>query len=196
MQLHACGSVAQARAWLDAHGAPDLLLTDLMLPDETGLEFISALRAGADWQQTLPVLVMTAGVQPESMQQLASLDVCQVLIKPLAIDALRDAVRGALQARLSIPARTAVDTRFGGDTAMFETFRDAALAQFPVDSRQIDEALARADAGALERGARRRGQRGGAAAGVGGPGAAHRRRDRNLGRAARVAGLVRAQPGR
>jgi two-component system, NarL family, capsular synthesis sensor histidine kinase RcsC len=153
MQLHACGSVAQARAWLDVHGAPDLLLTDLMLPDETGLEFISALRAGADWQQTLPVLVMTAGVQPESMQQLASLDVCQVLIKPVAVDALRDAVREALQAKPSTPARTAVETRFGGDTAMFETFRAAALAQFPVDSQQIDDALASADAGALERGA-------------------------------------------
>jgi DNA-binding response OmpR family regulator len=153
LQLHGCATVSQARTWLDVHGAPDLLLTDLMLPGETGLDFISALRAGADWQQTLPVLVMTAGAQPETMQKLELLNVRRVLIKPLAIDALRDAVQVELQANPSMPARIAVDSRFGGDAAMFQTFRAAALAQFPLDSRQIDDALSCADAGALERGA-------------------------------------------
>lgn len=153
VQLHGCASVGEARSWLDVHGAPDLLLTDLMLPGESGIDFISALRAGADWQQTLPVLVMTAGVQPEAMHRLASLEVRQVLMKPVAIDALCDAVQAELQASRSMPARAAIESRFGGDAAMFQTFLAAALAQFPEDSRQIDDALACGDAGALERGA-------------------------------------------
>jgi CheY-like chemotaxis protein/HPt (histidine-containing phosphotransfer) domain-containing protein len=153
LQLHGCASVRQARTWLDVHGAPDLLLTDLMLPGETGLDFLSELRAGPDWQQTLPVLVLTAGVQPEVMQELGSLNVRQVLIKPVDIDVLCNAVKTALQANPSMPAKTAVEARFGGDADMFETFLAAALAQFPVDSRQIDEALAGGDVGALERGA-------------------------------------------
>lgn len=153
LHLHSCVTVAEARNWIDVHGAPDLLLTDLMMPGETGLEFIVALRAGADWQQTLPVLVMTAGVRPEQMQHLHTLEVLQVLLKPVAIDALLDAVCSALQAVPSMAAKTAIRSRFGGDAAMFEAFRAAALAQFPLDSQQVDDALANEDRGALERGA-------------------------------------------
>lgn len=41
--LHCTGSLAEARAWLASHSAPDIALIDLGLPDGSGVEFIALL---------------------------------------------------------------------------------------------------------------------------------------------------------
>lgn len=45
--LHCAGSLAEARAWLSTHPAPDIALIDLGLPDGSGTEFISELNRNA-----------------------------------------------------------------------------------------------------------------------------------------------------
>lgn len=56
--VHEAESVEAAWAALDRH-RPDLLITDIMMPQVDGLEFVRQLRAHGDWR-TLPVLVVTA----------------------------------------------------------------------------------------------------------------------------------------
>lgn len=52
--LHCTGNLAEARAWLSAHPAPDLALIDLGLPDGSGVELIVELNCNAP--QTLCVV--------------------------------------------------------------------------------------------------------------------------------------------
>jgi DNA-binding NarL/FixJ family response regulator len=54
MTLHCTGSLAEARAWLAAHAAPDIALIDLGLPDGSGVELIAELNRRAP--QTLCVV--------------------------------------------------------------------------------------------------------------------------------------------
>lgn len=54
IQLHCTGSLAEARAWLDTHPAPDIALIDLGLPDGSGAELIAELNRNAP--QTLCVV--------------------------------------------------------------------------------------------------------------------------------------------
>jgi DNA-binding NarL/FixJ family response regulator len=54
LTLHCTGSLAEARAWLAAHAAPDIALIDLGLPDGSGVELIAELNRRAP--QTLCVV--------------------------------------------------------------------------------------------------------------------------------------------
>ncbi|OFZ67771.1 MAG: DNA-binding response regulator [Betaproteobacteria bacterium RBG_16_56_24] len=54
IELHCTGNLAEARAWLAKHPAPDLALIDLGLPDGSGVELISELNRNAP--QTLCIV--------------------------------------------------------------------------------------------------------------------------------------------
>lgn len=54
LTLHCTGSLAEARAWLALHPAPDIALIDLGLPDGSGVELIAELNRRAP--QTLCVV--------------------------------------------------------------------------------------------------------------------------------------------
>lgn len=47
LELHCTGNLAEARAWLAAHPAPDIALIDLGLPDGSGVELIAELNRRA-----------------------------------------------------------------------------------------------------------------------------------------------------
>jgi GAF domain-containing protein/CheY-like chemotaxis protein len=49
----------QAIAWLAEHGAPAMILLDLMMPEMDGFEFLDAVAARAEWRE-IPVVVITA----------------------------------------------------------------------------------------------------------------------------------------
>jgi DNA-binding NarL/FixJ family response regulator len=55
--LRACGSVEAAKAWLD-ETAPDVLLTDLGLPDGSGIELIAFARKRCERIQAMVVTVL------------------------------------------------------------------------------------------------------------------------------------------
>ncbi|MEN9206679.1 MAG: response regulator [Gloeomargarita sp. GMQP_bins_120] len=49
-------SAEAAWAWLETHGAPALVVVDIGLPGESGLELCRRIRAHPDWR-TLPVVI-------------------------------------------------------------------------------------------------------------------------------------------
>lgn len=53
------GNGKQALEVLDAHGVPDLIFLDLMMPEMDGFEFLKVLRQNPDWQN-VPVIVVSA----------------------------------------------------------------------------------------------------------------------------------------
>lgn len=60
---------------------PDAILLDVMMPDMDGLVLLSALRINPR-TRTIPVIFLTAKVQPTDLNQYAQLGVAGVIAKP------------------------------------------------------------------------------------------------------------------
>lgn len=165
IELIACEHIAAARDALQA--APcDLLLTDLVLRDESGLEFLQQLRDEPGLRGETRVLVLSAGLDGPTRQRLADLPVWRLLAKPTSLAQLQAAVREALAPAApdaaAPPAAAATEAmcsteniamtqHFGGDAALFAAFRSTCWSQFPEDLATADAALAAGDAPALHR---------------------------------------------
>lgn len=155
VELHIAASLREARAALAA-GPWQIVISDLMLPDgsaETLLAEGLALGRGAPrW------VVFSAGVQEERRATLAARGVACMLRKPVPLVELLDTVAGLLRDSAAVapppPAAPAVDPvqqHFGGDRAMFESFRSGCLVRFADDLAQGEAAMAAGDAQGLRR---------------------------------------------
>jgi two-component system response regulator (stage 0 sporulation protein F) len=83
------------RLWREQ--GPDLVLTDIQMPDMNGIEVIVQLRAFAPH---LPVIAMSGGVQSRDLDLLSDaklLGAVGVLYKPFTGEALTQAITAALQ---------------------------------------------------------------------------------------------------
>lgn len=77
---------------------PDLILTDVMMPDIDGLTFIRQMRANPE-RSSIPMIVVSAKSQPEDIAATkdAGADAC--LIKPFSARELRQVVHDHLQSK-------------------------------------------------------------------------------------------------
>lgn len=66
---------------------PDVILTDLLMPGMTGVEFIQALRRSADFR-AIPIIAMSASVYEEDRQRSLNIGADAFLPKPIEIDRL------------------------------------------------------------------------------------------------------------
>lgn len=135
VQLVPCATLAQARQAL-ADAAVQLVMTDLALPDGSGLELLQWLAERAR-STGVPcrTVVFSGGIDPAMEQQLQALQVWRVLHKPASVGSLMACVSDALAADAP-PAQVAppadpVRTFFDGNRSMYEAYRAASLAQFP-----------------------------------------------------------------
>jgi CheY-like chemotaxis protein len=96
-------TVVTARSGVEAtrecqRGAPDLLITDLIMPDKDGLELIRELRRDG---VACPIVAMSGGgrTRPGMYLKMAgSLGASTVLAKPFGFAQLSEAIDGALGA--------------------------------------------------------------------------------------------------
>src|SRR5690242_4103130 len=81
---------------------PDVIVLDLMMPVVDGWVFIESYRkvAGA----TIPIVSVSAGMNPHILQQLEQLGVRMTLAKPFDIQLLLERVEEALQTRAYLGA--------------------------------------------------------------------------------------------
>jgi CheY-like chemotaxis protein len=166
--LVACADAAAARAAL-RDGPAALLITDLMMPGESGFELLASLAADPALRGGARLAVFSAGLNAATRARLASLDVWRELDKPVSVAALEACVADALalppptteaptpapatppDAALSAAERAVVADGFGGDLALFLAFRRHARQQFAADRQALAAALAAADWPALRR---------------------------------------------
>ena len=80
-------------AAIDADGAPDLVLTDLMMPDLSGMELIEALH---ERNVTIPVIVMTAHSSVQTAVDAMRLGAFHYLQKPVNLEEMRALLAKAL----------------------------------------------------------------------------------------------------
>lgn len=173
----ACADAAAARAALREAPAV-LLLTDLMMPGESGLDLLRSLAADPVLRGPARLAVFSAGLRAEGRHALEGLDLWRELVKPVGLQALQDCVLeavaaarsgavavpghappgapapaqgGAAPAAAQDPTRAAIDQLFGGDAALYAAFRLQALAQFGADRVALRAAVAAADWPAVRR---------------------------------------------
>lgn len=174
LALVTCTHVAEALAVLRQAPA-DLIITDLMLPGESGIGLLARLAAEPGLRGQARVAVFSAGLNAGVLAQLQAFDIWRVLHKPLPIGELQDCVEAAgarlraqvataeagastaqapaaaLAAAAATAAAAAAAEHFGGNMALFTAFRKAALQQFGHDIDSGDAAAQRGDAPALRR---------------------------------------------
>lgn len=74
---------------------PDLLLLDVMMPGIDGPATLKQLRKKSEYE-TVPVLFMTAKVQPQEIEALKKLGILDVISKPFDPVTLADQIRDIL----------------------------------------------------------------------------------------------------
>ncbi|MFV0622723.1 response regulator [Sphingomonas sp. ac-8] len=70
----------------------DVVLVDLRMPGMDGLEAIGRIRARPDAKRNLPLIVVTADTAPDLRDRCLAAGADEVLFKPVAMDALFDAI--------------------------------------------------------------------------------------------------------
>lgn len=71
---------------------PDLILTDMMLPEISGLSILAAIRQNPQFNQ-IPVIFMTAKAQPEEIKNYLKAGAIAVIAKPFDPLTLPDKLR-------------------------------------------------------------------------------------------------------
>jgi DNA-binding response OmpR family regulator len=155
VELTAVYDLASARAAL-ATGGWQLVISDLMLPDgsaEALLDEGLAVAPGAP-----PWVVFSAGLREDRRLALAERGVARLLRKPVPLAELLGTVSELLAAAAAPAPETPtaasedpVDRHFGGDRALYDTFRAGCIERFADDLAAGDAALAAGDAQALRR---------------------------------------------
>ncbi|HEY7511402.1 MAG TPA: response regulator [Vicinamibacteria bacterium] len=92
-----CGSAQQA-VESATEFRPDLILLDVMMPGMDGVEALLALRETPVTAE-VPVVFLTARVQPHEVQRYRELGSLAVIPKPFEPTTLADTIRGIWEAR-------------------------------------------------------------------------------------------------
>jgi two-component system phosphate regulon response regulator OmpR len=142
------GDAAEARARL-ASIAFDLLVLDVMMPGESGLDLTRSLRRDG----RLPILLLTAMAEPEDRINGLEHGADDYLAKPFEPRELVLRIRNILQ-RLPQPAPPAAEVRFGAcrfDLARGELYRGADAVHLTAAETALLAALARRPGEAVSR---------------------------------------------
>jgi DNA-binding response OmpR family regulator len=144
-------------AWQRLAGEPlRLLISDLMLPDGSGLSLLQALAASPGRHAGVRLVAFSAGLTAERCAQLLAMGIDELLAKPVSLSALEACVQRALtDARRACPATSAspsvVERYFGGDQQLHDAYRASCRVQFALDRQQGDLAVTAGDLAALRR---------------------------------------------
>ena len=89
-RVYTAFSAEEAMALLETV-TPDLILTDVMMPEVDGLTFVRRIRSGAV-QARIPIIIVSAGVSHREQTAALQAGADQFLPKPFSITDLRAAV--------------------------------------------------------------------------------------------------------
>jgi CheY-like chemotaxis protein len=136
-----------------------LVLCDMMLPDGSGLDLLQSLGEPDSPSRRARRVAFSAGISGDVRQRLAAIGVTEILSKPVSVAALMACVEGAVQAAdigavasADLPVSAdPVQTYFGGDRELFDSFSARCRAQWPRDAALGDLALRQGDLAGLRR---------------------------------------------
>ena len=95
IELVTCANVPDAMQALHAGGV-ELIITDLMLPGESGIDLVQRLLQEPVQGRRIPVAVFSAGLTPPVREQLQAMKVWRMVSKPASVAELEACVTDAL----------------------------------------------------------------------------------------------------
>jgi DNA-binding NarL/FixJ family response regulator len=139
--------------------SPQLVLTDLSLPDGSGLDLLHWLHDRAQQSSGLcRTVVFSGGIDPTMERKLKALQVWRVLHKPASVGSLMACVADALAAEVqavesaaAVPQSDPVAEFFGGNRPLYDAYRAASVVQLVRDLDDGDRAVRAGDLQALRR---------------------------------------------
>jgi two-component system phosphate regulon response regulator OmpR len=144
-RVTSAANVKEARAQL-ASFAFDLIVLDVMMPDESGLDLTRSLRGDNAISGPVPVLLLTAMAEPEDRVNGLETGADDYLAKPFEPRELVLRIRNILQRRpINDEPAPAPDLRFAGfrfDLARGELFRDHELVRLTAAETALLSSLA------------------------------------------------------
>lgn len=163
VELRTAGTLAEAQAEVAAR-PPELLLTDLTLPDGDGLSLLERARQEPQWLRDALLVVFSARVSAESRRRALALGAWRVLDKPVPLQTLADCVRDAqaLWRQRARPAAAATATAAtavaapapaaapAGHAEAGDAAVQAAIAMHFGGQRELYDAFAAGSAGRLQ----------------------------------------------
>lgn len=98
--IHICSNGQEALEYLRQQDLPDVLITDLMMPELDGLQLLRHIRNNPAWAD-LPVLMLTARSLRQDQKQAITLGVDDYIIKPFLEDELFASLNNLLERKHS-----------------------------------------------------------------------------------------------
>ena len=161
LQLITCDRVSAAVQALQ-EGTVQIIVTDLMMPGESGLGLLQRLKEQPSLRGPARVVVLSAGLTPARREELVHMDVWCLLDKPVSVMQLVDCVQEGLSpsptktavsaAPATLPAnaarahaQAAIEEYFAGNGDLYRAYRSTCLAQFSHDVNNGDTAAAAQD---------------------------------------------------
>jgi DNA-binding response OmpR family regulator len=93
-----CASYGMHGFWLAMTERPDLIITDMRMPQGPGDYVVHCLRNNSD-TRSIPVIVLTGQRGPDVQKQLEGQDVSVVLTKPVLFDQLKRTIEAHVALR-------------------------------------------------------------------------------------------------
>ena len=92
-EVNEAGSGKEALELLKTVSNPDLVITDIVMPEMTGIELLETLKNDGF---KAPIIVVSADVQDETMNDCKRLGAAGFINKPLKTESLQDAIKSVL----------------------------------------------------------------------------------------------------
>ena len=137
LELTCCNSVSQAMQAFTQQSFT-WILTDLMLPGESGLSFIEKISLMPEQLGTAQIVALSAGIDRAMQDKLSTLGVLRQLLKPVSVKTLQELLcaDNALTERNTSTEdgrAHAITTYFAGQTVLYEKFAQQCREQFSQD---------------------------------------------------------------
>jgi len=87
---------------------PDLVLLDILMPDMDGFDVIKQIRSNENYRE-IPIIALTAAVQPEIEEKVNAYGFSDILIKPIVEDELLDSLKTQLALEWVYEEKTEID---------------------------------------------------------------------------------------
>lgn len=78
----------------------DLILTDFMMPEMSGLDLLIKIRSGSDDMKSTPVLMITASDKSDDIVKAAKWKVNGYIVKPFRVKTVLSKINQVIEARL------------------------------------------------------------------------------------------------
>lgn len=145
-----CSTVPEAVVLLE-QCAFDLVVSDLMLPGESGINLIQRMHLLPTLRRQAEVVVLSAGITQQQTVELKELGVNGFLLKPVSIARLRQLLLNGVARSPAPSADTShpVTAYFEGNQALFDQFAAHCAIQFEMDIRHGDDAVKNQDMSSL-----------------------------------------------